>query len=142
MTQTCGFHRKILCIMCYAAFLAAFFISILPSPSFSMQEEGTSSPGGTTYPTQGLSAKERSSLEKEYQFMIRGKERLLVPITGSAAVRSDEPPVSAVDGEGYRHYVGAAMDLYKAGRLEEAMKIFRYLNEVDPGDDYVKSYLS
>jgi len=125
-----------------AAILAAFFTLIFTPLSLALQGENVSSDGSATYPTQGLSQKERSGLEKEYQFMIRGKERLLVPVTGSEAVRSDKSPPSAVDGEGYRRYVGAAIDLYKAGRLEESMKVFRYLNEIDPGDDYVKSYLS
>ena len=142
MMPKCIAYKNIEKVSAFTAFLAVFFISILAGPAFSAQEAGGVSTGPTTISTESLSEKERAGLDKQYQFMVRGKDRLLVPITESLSVRPNDPSPFLVDSQVYRRYLEAAMDLYKAERIEESIRVFKYLNELDPDDEYVKSYLS
>ncbi len=97
--------------------------------------------GPTTISTESLSEKERAGLNKDYQFMVRGKAALLIPTSGPSPIIAQDSSFAS-GGQKYQRYLAAAIDLHKSGRLEEAMKILAYLNESDPGDEYVRSYLA
>ena len=93
---------------------------------------------------QGLTPREKNELEKDYRFAVRDKASLLNPYVGSNATSGDEAvgfePGQTEDERLYR-YFGVAMQLYKDGRLGEAIEILRYISDKKPEDKYVKTCL-
>ncbi|MFA6635876.1 MAG: polysaccharide biosynthesis/export family protein [Candidatus Omnitrophota bacterium] len=92
----------------------------------------------------GLTAAEQASIDRQYQFEVRGKERILDPyIYASGRDTSDGELTSRRVGEDERlyRYFGTAMDLYDQGRFDEAAEILEYISMTRPEDEYVKNIL-
>lgn len=128
-------------------FLSALLIPIslvacrdLPAAQLSKPDEKATivAPGG-------LSSRERSQLRRDYEYQVRDKDIIAgVSDSASSAAKDSAPVFEAgrqTEGEKLHRYFGIAAELYKQGRLEESAEILRYLNGIDPSDEYVKAYL-
>jgi len=104
---------------------------------------GSMGSGPTIVSPSGLTSREQSALSRQYQFEVRNKGVMLAPIvSGSSGPSGDiqSGDYSNLEERLY-HYFGAAISLYKEGRMEESSEILQYILDNDPENDYIKSYL-
>lgn len=139
---TLNHNRRICPFVLFAAGALIFFIS---PDLFAVQQESASSPQAVLLAPGGLTEREHAQTTREYTYQYRNKQQLLGPYvpegdaSGAGAGVGLGQPLSE-DEKLYR-YFGAATNLYKQGKTEEAIEILRYILEKDPENGYVKQYL-
>lgn len=111
---------------------------------FSAQEmQGSTERQTVVFAPSGLTNKEQTDLERNYKFQYRDKSRVLSSYTSTGIDMGPDVIESREINkeEKLYRYFGAAMGLYKEGRLDEAIEVLKYIACEKPEDDYVKNCL-
>lgn len=130
--------------ICPLIFSAAVALIFFFSPNvFALQQESTSSPQAVLLAPGGLTEREIQESQRQYTYQFRNKQQLAGPYIPESSASAGETVAAQPlnEEEKLYRYFGAAMNLYKQGKTEEAIEILEYILEKDPGNGYVKEYL-
>ena len=134
---------------CFGIILIMGFFCLIAALSIGQDEQPAQppptivfAPSGT--PVSAVTAKEQYRLGREYQYGTKQKNIITSPYLtapGEGPEVTPEETETLNEQEKLYRYFGIATELYKAGRIEEAVELLEYITLKRPDDRYLQNYL-